>query len=73
VPVSEVRTQAAEIDQTFLYGMKSTDPLALVGAVAVLLGAVTLGVTLPRGKHLESILWSRYGTSDRLHSLRKAL
>lgn len=50
MPVSEVRTQAAEIDQTFLYGMKSTDPLALVGAVAVLLGAVTLGGYAPARK-----------------------
>jgi hypothetical protein len=41
--------------------MKSNDPLALVGAVAILLGAVTMGFTLPRGEHVESILWSRSG------------
>ena len=38
---------ASKFVESFLYGIKSNDPLALVGAVAILLGAVALGVYAP--------------------------
>jgi macrolide transport system ATP-binding/permease protein len=38
---------ASKFVESFLYGIKSNDPLALVGAVAILLVAVTLGVYAP--------------------------
>jgi macrolide transport system ATP-binding/permease protein len=40
----------SKLVESFLYGMKSNDPLALVGAVAILLGAVTLGGYAPARK-----------------------
>ena len=36
--------------ESFLYAMKSNDPLALLGAVAILLGAVILGGYAPARK-----------------------
>ena len=36
--------------ESFLYGMKSNDPLALLGAVAILLGAIILGGYAPARK-----------------------
>jgi predicted permease len=36
--------------ESFLYGMKSTDPPALLGAVGILIGAVTLGGYAPARK-----------------------
>jgi len=38
---------ASKFVESFLYGIKSNDPLALLGAVAILLVAVTLGVYAP--------------------------
>jgi hypothetical protein len=49
---------------SFLYGMKPNDPLAFLAAVRFCPLPPSWAVTLPLGDHLESILWSRYDTSD---------
>jgi macrolide transport system ATP-binding/permease protein len=41
---------ASKFVESFLYGIKSNDPFALVGAVAILFGAVALGSYAPARK-----------------------